>query len=88
MKGIKFQPAHSPDTSLNDLPFFHSRDKNAHKYQRLTMTDVIKVVTREYKNYHTEKLSQLWQMKTAVAKLIHKNQGRNNFDITHNLIEL
>ena len=43
------------------------------------MTELIKVVTREYDNYHTEKLYKLWQIKTAVAKLIHKNQGRNDF---------
>ena len=41
---------------------------------------------REYNNYHREKLSKLWQIKTAVAKLIYKNQGRNNFDIPHNLL--
>ena len=39
------------------------------------MTELIKVVTREYDNYHTEKLYKLWQIKTAE----HNNQGRNDF---------
>ena len=85
---IVFQVANSPDTNLNDLCFFYSLDKESQKYKKLNLKDIISTVQREYNNYYSDKLDCLWQIKTAVAQLIYDNQGRNNFDIPHGILNM
>jgi len=50
------------------------------------MPDLIDRVQEEFEEYHADKLDRLFQMKTAVLKLIIENKGTNNFDIPHGML--
>ena len=82
------QPANSPEMNVNDLGFFCSLAKTAQAggWRGRNMPDLIDRVQEEFEEYHADKLDRLFQMKTAVLKLIIENKGTNNFDIPHGML--
>ena len=82
------QPANSPEMNVNDLGFSAPlrRRRRRGGWRGRNMPDLIDRVQEEFEEYHADKLDRLFQMKTAVLKLIIENKGTNNFDIPHGML--
>ena len=86
------QPSQSPDTNINDLCFFNSLKSALAKTRKdgWGFLEFDKQVQKVYRNWHNEdedKLTKLWELKSAVAMQIYLADGGNQFKMPHSTIK-
>lgn len=69
------QPPQSPELNLNDLGFFHSLSKRAHKHPTTNLDALWTAVQQNYWQTPPETLLTLWKTKTAVIQSVIAAKG-------------
>lgn len=77
------QPPNSPDFNVSDLGIFHSIQSTQNSRMSSSLMELVASVHHAFKNYSSEKLSNVFLTLQSIYESTLSKYGNNNFQIQH-----